>query len=552
MRKLSVILLVIALSCTLATCSKTAPISSDPVPTAVETASATPVPTPKPEKTVSFADPILEKMVRAAMNKPEGDITVAEAEALTELKISIDWNPDPVPNTQIKDISGLENFKNLENLELHFHAISDISPLAGLTKLTRLSLGGNPISDLTPLAGLTNIESLTLFNCQAKDYTPLAKLTRLGMLLLDYSTLDDVSILSGLTELWWLSIANTQVNDVSPLSNLSNLRQLQLSGCPISDYTPLLAIYPNLEDKDFNIVTSLRQLGFAPINNAPQVEGYKEDDMFITVHHAEWGEMDDEERVDAVLLCKDYETENEIIVIYYPLKEQFLVLSHPGDFRYFIDVKSLEAGVEYGEDRANAFIEKAYDEVDPFVLVTPIRDFERIMTETFGVSADMLFDLPREAEAVQPAASENSLIGMGFDFNDAGTFGVYEEHEPHYVNVAITRPEWGECSESWGWNVQFMDTNINGYSVLIWYFVDQEKYNVRIERDGQGGNYDYFPATDEYSNIGPDAEIAAQMFNNAFETKGDGFRDKPITYMEKVILDRFGMSIDELYAAPKQ
>ena len=207
MKKLLATLLVMIMVCALAACS----------------------PPPEPEKTVVFSDPLLEEMVRTAMNKPEGDITLAEAETVTELKLSIDWQQEPAPNTQIKDISGLENFKNLEILELHFHAITDISPLAGLTKLANLSLGGNPIADITPLAGLTSLGALTLFSCQAQDYTPLANLTGLGMLLMDHSTISDVSMLSGLTELWWLGLTNTQVSDVSPLTTLTNLRKLQLS-----------------------------------------------------------------------------------------------------------------------------------------------------------------------------------------------------------------------------------------------------------------------------------------------------------------------------------
>ncbi len=108
--------------------------------------------------------------------------TVASNGAGTELQIAF------------KDISGLENFKNLENLNLNFHAIEDISPLSGLTKLRSLSLGGNPVADIAPLSNLTGLGSLTLFNCQAKDYTPLSKLSGLGMLLLEYSTISDVSM----------------------------------------------------------------------------------------------------------------------------------------------------------------------------------------------------------------------------------------------------------------------------------------------------------------------------------------------------------------------
>ncbi|HWR18866.1 MAG TPA: leucine-rich repeat domain-containing protein [Clostridia bacterium] len=428
MKRFISVLLLILLAASLAACSQP---SSKPEVTQ----------TPEPEKTVVFSDPLLEEMVRAAMNKPEGDITLAEAEKVTELKLSIDWQQEPAPNTQIKDISGLENFKNLEILELLYHAITDISPLAGLTKLTSLSLGGNPIADITPLAGLTSLGSLTLFNCQAQDYTPLANLTGLGMLLMEYSTISDVSMLSGLTELWWLGLANTQVSDVSPLSTLTNLKKLQLAGCPVSDYTPLAAIYPNLEEADFSIVASLRALGFTVNDSAPHVESYKTEEMYVLVNCAEWGEMDTEDEVNMVLagevnmvlLCRNYGTENEIMVIYYPDEKQFLVLSLPQDFRYAFDVKTEEMSVEYGAEKASAFIEEAYDEADPYLLLTPIKDFERVMTDTFGISANTLFTLPRETEAVQsseqPSASGNSLIGLGFGFDDAGTCGVYEEHE---------------------------------------------------------------------------------------------------------------------------
>lgn len=362
MKKLLAILLAVVMVCALAACSQP---SSKPEVTQ----------TPEPEKTVVFSDPLLEAMVRAAMNKPEGDITLAEAEAVTELKLGVDWQQEPAPNTQIKDISGLENFKNLENLELHFHAITDISPLAGLTKLTNLSLGGNPVADIKPLSGLANLGSLTLFNCQAQDYTPLANLTGLGMLLLEHSTISDVSMLSGLTELWWLSLTNTQVSDVSPLAGLTNLRQLQLSGCPISDYTSLAAIYPNLEEKDFSIVSSLRELGFAIPENAPQIEAYKAENMYVSINRQEWGEPENRDNINAVLLCKNPGTEHEIMVVYNPDQKTFFVFSEQGDFRYTFDPKSDEMNVEYGEwDALGAFIEKAYAEVDPYLQLTPMSE----------------------------------------------------------------------------------------------------------------------------------------------------------------------------------
>ena len=542
MKKLFAVLLAVVMLCAVAACSQ-AP--SEP-------ASFESVPTAEPEKTVVFADPLLEKMVRAAMNKPEGEITLAEAEAVTELKLSIDWQQEAAPNSQITDISGLENFINLETLELQFHAITDITPLAGLTKLKNLSLGGNPVADISPLSGLTNLGSLTLFNCQAKDYALLANLKGLGMLLLDYSTISDVSMLSGLTDLWWLSLSNTQVSDVSPLSGLMNLKKLQLAGCPITDYTPLATIYPNLEEKDFSIVSSLRELGFDVIGNAGQVEDYKLDGMFVLINRAEWGNQDSldiKEAADSVLLCKNQDMDDEIYVIYYPDQKRFLIWSNAGDFRYVYDVKSEEMKVEYGDwDEIGAFIQQVYSEVDPYLQLTPIKDFDRIMTETFGVSADTLFALPRETEAPpeQPAASENSLMGLGFVFDDAGTCGVYEQREPHYASVAIHRPEWGEHPD--GWNIELSDTDVNGYPLYMWYYANEDRWMISIEGEG-GGKYDYYPATGKYNDH---TDYIPQIFNGVFGTQGDGFRDKPLAHFEQWVMKLFGKSIDELYALPKQ
>ncbi|MEN6472083.1 MAG: hypothetical protein ABFC62_11505, partial [Clostridiaceae bacterium] len=57
--------------------------------------------------------------------------------------------------------------------------------------------------------------------------------------------------------------------------------------------------------------------------------------------------------------------------------------------------------------------------------------------------------------------AEVSLTKFGFGFDNAGTCGVYEQHEPYYMNVAIHRPEWGEFNEDW--NIEYYDTAVNGY-----------------------------------------------------------------------------------------
>ena len=206
------------------------------------------------DEVIVVSDPVLERMVREAMNMPEGDITFADAKQVTNLGLGIEWqNGEYPPDTQITNIDALKYFVNLKDLGLQFHAITDISALAELTSLTGLSLGGNPVQDITPLSGLTNLGFLTLFNCAADDYSALKNLVNLNTLYIEYSTIRDLSCLSGLTNLQTLGLKNTQVTDVSPLAGLTNLKELMLEGNAITDYSPLKNIYPNLTNKDFEI-----------------------------------------------------------------------------------------------------------------------------------------------------------------------------------------------------------------------------------------------------------------------------------------------------------
>ena len=530
------IFLVMIIVISMAACG--APVSEEmasPIPNATE---ATEI--------VTFNDSVLEAMVREEMGIPEGDITVESAEAVTELILSIDYQQEPAEGTQIIDLSGIGHFINLENLELHFHAITDISPLAGLTKLNSLSLGGNPVADIEPLSGLTNLGWLTLFNCQADDYSSLANLTGLSVLLMDHSTISDVNILSGLTQLWWLGLSNTQVRDVSSLATLVNLTKLQLEGCPITDYSPLGDIYPNLEEADFTIVSSIRELGFAPIDNAPQVESYKTDEMYILVNHTEWGEQENKDQENAVILCRNYGAENEITVIYYPDNSDYLVSSNSKNFRYTYDSQNEKINIEYGEENANAFMEEAYNEVDPYPVLTPIKDFIGTMADTFGVSADILYNLPREV------VDTSSLTALGFIADQENAWYLYEQHEPRYYSVTINNPEWGSWEE--GGDVSVFTPLSDEYRIVVTYYIDERKFTVGADdNDGGGAKFEFFIDTYEHSegwcsNLEMTVE---EYFINAYnDSEIEDIYLYSAEMMENYISNTFGTSIEGLYTLP--
>ena len=97
-----------------------------------------------------------------------------------------------------------------------------------------------------------------------------------------------------------------------------------------------------------------------------------------------------------------------------------------------------------------------------------------------------------------------------------------------------------------------MDTNANGYFLIMWYHLKDDMYHINIEKDGANCTYDIYLTRNEYGWEQPDKDTVHRMFNNAFGTQGDEFYDKPLAHFEQYVQERFGMSIEDLYALPKQ
>ena len=524
MKKTLYFVLIIWLALSLAACGAPAATTRSP-------SSAAAVPA-----VVTFADPVLEAMVRASMGKPEGGITVAEAEAVTRLNLSIEWQRYISEEMPIKDIGGLESFTNLESLGLSFHAITDITPLVGLKKLTLLSLGGNPVADITPLAGLTNLKGLTLSGCAAQDYSPLAKLVNLEFLMLDNSTIDDVS----------------------PLASLTKLKHLYLTGSPINNYFPLSDIYQNLEQKDFTIAFTLAELGFTmnDANNQASYGDVQRDGLSVNINHAEWGAPQSEDMTKCVRMDLMLDSGYTLVVLYYPEisayvfqmninGEQMNYIYNAADGTFMVDSNNRE--------RFERMITEALGETgETDALLAPIPVFDDTIRETFGMTADALYALPFEQTAAQPEQTTAPYAlpykQLGFIADTAKAVCIYERQEPHYMRIAIHRPEWGENPD--GFNIMFHDADINGYNLVIMYFADDGRYNVRLDKDGVDCSYDYYTAPDQYGWEYPDIATVIQMFGDAFDTQGKETYLKALPYFEQVVQDRFGMTVEELYALP--
>ena len=171
-----------------------------PVESAAPTPEPTPGPTPAPEVDLSawesffpvtFSDAQLERAVRSALDKSEGDILLRELPAITELYfcgnmtlknlegVAFDAegnaavNGAKVVEGQVSDLSVLGRMPNLETLALIRQPVKSLGPLAELTLLRELWLSGNGATDLSALGSQPSLETLHLEHSGVKDLTPL-------------------------------------------------------------------------------------------------------------------------------------------------------------------------------------------------------------------------------------------------------------------------------------------------------------------------------------------------------------------------------------------
>ncbi|MEP0827623.1 MAG: leucine-rich repeat domain-containing protein [bacterium] len=201
---------------------------------------------------VIFPDTVLERIVRAKINKPSGDIMVSDIDCVTELGGQAIGIADltglqyfsslellNLLGNDVVDLNPIESLYSLKILNVNDNHIADISPVANLIALDQLHIGGNPVTDLSPLSGLTGLSILSINSIAATDFTPILSLSGLTSLQISNNPISDMSLLDHLPNLLELSMNFCGISDISKLSSHTNLKYLYLVLNQISDLTPL-------------------------------------------------------------------------------------------------------------------------------------------------------------------------------------------------------------------------------------------------------------------------------------------------------------------------
>ncbi len=188
----------------------------------------------------------------------DGRISKTEALAVKEVVCNFEnkSDADNEPAKVVRSLKGLENFTNLERLDLKNQSVEDATPLYGLTHLTYLHLGNNdiPALDLSQLTALTDLRVYGNTRLSTVNLTGLTALETLyiqdtGLTSIDLTpakALADVNLnrtklknvlLAGLPKLEKiLIIGNEQLNTLA-LEDLPALRELHANNNGLQSVT---------------------------------------------------------------------------------------------------------------------------------------------------------------------------------------------------------------------------------------------------------------------------------------------------------------------------
>ena len=495
MRKIVVLILATIMLLSLAACG--APGNT---PESTPEDSVAPTSAPELSETVTFADPVLEDIVRGIIGKPDGSITASDVRSITRLDLSNVYQQFISDNAVIKSIGGLEYFTDLQYLDLSGHEIEDISPLAALTKLKVLVLSG----------------------CKASDYTPL----------------------SGLIGLKYLRLDNSTITDAAPLAGLTNLKRLYLTGCDLK-YTPLENIYPSLEDKDFIIATTLAEYGFYMDDERKQaIYGSEPSPVSVRINHTEWGNPGEDSMRNCVRTVFE-QNGYKVDIGYYPEFDTYVVLGFKdGEFvlnyLYFAADGSFGIDDKFGDrETVESVVREIFPDADGDMLRAPIDFFNTALKNALGKTATELYAMSFDENYRAPSP----YVKLGFEFQDwAGRY----EYQKDSLIIQVYRKEWAQqtAGEQVVDSISFVDKDFKGYELAIFYDASTpDHYGMHLEKDGVRVCSNILASTRKLDIAPQDMEVYISVFGG----DGSDLGERILSYYEETFQELFGMSVEELF-----
>ncbi|MGL4368164.1 MAG: SUMF1/EgtB/PvdO family nonheme iron enzyme, partial [Spirochaetota bacterium] len=216
---------------------------------------------------ITFADAEMEKLVRAKLARPTGDLYDYMVNNVILLEID---------GTKVKSLEDLPQMKSLSNLRIKkFTGISPFLPaIGGMRSLNTLEILITDLPDLSFLKNLKNLTRLCLNNTNTSDISPVGELS--GLLYLDIS--DTAFSLGDNTPFAWRDQVAPgapvrQITDHSPIAKLKKLQALVIN-CTTNENLNYLAQCESLSSltlgcgwkvSDISFITRIKKLNYLVI-----------------------------------------------------------------------------------------------------------------------------------------------------------------------------------------------------------------------------------------------------------------------------------------------
>ncbi len=133
--------------------------------------------------------------------------------------------------TGITDISPLGDLTTLGRLDMDFLGLTDadLSNLQNLTQLTRLSLNSNQnITNISVMQNMLSLQTLSVIGNKIQDLSPLAALTNIIVLSAAVNQIANVTALQNKPAMVYLGLDHNKVSNATPLHGLTQLLNLTI------------------------------------------------------------------------------------------------------------------------------------------------------------------------------------------------------------------------------------------------------------------------------------------------------------------------------------
>lgn len=209
------------------------------------------------DQVITIKDENLEQMIREQIEKPEGDLTVADMEMVYSISINfeeipvyeidgleyaVNLNDFSFRNGTLKSLNPVSKLKNMGYMAISYASIEEpISPFE-TPSLDRIAFIDTNVSNLDFLKGVTSAKDVSFVRSGIESIEFMRDWSALEELNMEDNLISDVSPLEGKINLTYLSLHKNKVVNIDVFKTLTALETLNISYNQVSNIEPIMQL----------------------------------------------------------------------------------------------------------------------------------------------------------------------------------------------------------------------------------------------------------------------------------------------------------------------